>query len=73
KNVYLDTAASPYLYDPEIYTIAFKLMGREKILLGSDFPLLKPDRYFKELDVAGVSGSDRAAICGANAKRLLKL
>ncbi len=73
RNVYLDTAASPYLYDPEIYTIAFKLMGREKILLGSDFPLLKPDRYFKELDVAGVSGRDRAAICGANAKRLLKL
>jgi predicted TIM-barrel fold metal-dependent hydrolase len=73
KNVYLDTAASPYLYDPQIYAIACKLMGREKILLGSDFPLLKPDRYFKELDDAGVSGSDRAAICGANAKRLLKL
>ncbi len=73
KNVYLDTAASPYLYDPEIYAIACKLMGREKILLGSDFPLLKPGRYFKELDKAGVSGSDRAAICGANAKRLLKL
>ncbi len=73
KNVYLDTAASPYLYDPRIYAIACKLMGRERILLGTDFPLLKPDRYFKELDDAGVSGSDRAAICGANAKRLLKL
>ena len=73
KNVYLDTAASPYLYDPQIYAIACKLMGREKILLGTDFPLLKPERYFKELDDAGVSGSDRAAICGASAKRLLKL
>jgi uncharacterized protein len=73
KNVYFDTAASPYLYDPEIYAIACKLSGRDKILLGSDFPLLKPDRYFKELDEVGISGSDRAGICGANAKRLLKL
>jgi uncharacterized protein len=73
KNVYFDTAASPYLYDPEIYAIACKLAGRDKILLGSDFPLLKPDRYFKELDEVGISGSDRAGICGANAKRLLKL
>jgi uncharacterized protein len=73
KNVYLDTAASPYLYDFHIYSVACNLMGRDKILLGSDFPLLKPERYFKELDEAGVSGSDRAAICGANAKRLLKL
>lgn len=73
KNVYFDTAASPYLYDPEIYAIACKLTGRDKILLGSDFPLLKPERYFKELDEVGISGSDRAGICGANAKRLLKL
>ena len=73
KNVYLDTAASPYLYRPEIYAIACKLMGREKILLGTDFPLLKPERYFKELDEAGIFGSDRAAICGASAKKLLKL
>lgn len=73
KNVYLDTAASPYLYRPEIYAIACKLMGREKILLGTDFPLLKPERYFKELDEAGIFGSDRASICGANAKKLLKL
>ena len=73
KNVYLDTAASPYLYHPDIYSVACKLMGREKILLGTDFPLLKPERYFRELDEAGISGSDRAAICGANAKKLLKL
>ncbi len=73
KNVYLDTAASPYLYRPEVYACACNLMGSEKILLGTDFPLLKPEKYFKELDEAGISGRDRAAICGANAKKLLKL
>lgn len=73
KNVYFDTAASPYLYDPEIYAVACKMIGGKKILLGSDYPLLKPQRYFKELDTAGISGADRADICGANAKKLLKL
>lgn len=73
KNVYFDTAASPFLYDPEIYSVACKLAGREKILLGTDFPLLRPKKYFKELDISGVSGADRSAICGANAKKLLNL
>jgi predicted TIM-barrel fold metal-dependent hydrolase len=73
KNVYLDTAASPFLYDPAIYPIGLQLMGPEKILLGTDFPLLKPQRYFKELTVANVGKDDRDAICGESAKKLLKI
>ena len=34
KNVYFDTAASPYLYDAQIYQIAAKIIGVDKILLG---------------------------------------
>ncbi len=46
KNVWFDTAASPFLYDPEIYKTALWFAGEDKILFGSDFPLLKPSRYF---------------------------
>ncbi len=73
KNVYFDTAASPFLYDSEIYATAARLIGRDKILMGSDFPLLKPARYFKELEKSGLSQEDIAATCGLNAGRLFGL
>jgi hypothetical protein len=72
KNVYFDTAASPFLYDPGIYRLAIKLAGKNKILFGSDFPLIKPTRYFNEMRKAGLSGAEMDSICGKNAATLLK-
>jgi predicted TIM-barrel fold metal-dependent hydrolase len=73
KNVYFDTAASPFLYDPDIYRIAADLAGPDKILFGSDFPLIKPARYFMEMGAAGLSEEVKKGICGGNAARLLKM
>lgn len=73
KNVYFDTAASPFLYDTAVYRIAIQVIGQNKILFGSDFPLLRPARYFKELEKAGLSNDNIKSICGINAARLLKL
>jgi len=73
KNVYFDTAASPFLYDPKIYWYAKEIIGPDKILFGSDFPLLKPARYFKELENCGLSKSEIESICGLNAANLLKI
>jgi predicted TIM-barrel fold metal-dependent hydrolase len=71
KNVYFDTAASPFLYEPRIYQHAIDCIGHDRILFGTDYPLIKPSRYFKEMDAAGLSGKARSAICGDNAARLL--
>lgn len=71
KNVWYDTAASPYLYDPEIFTAAIELAGADKILFGSDYPLLKPARYYKEIEKAGVTIEARDKILGGNAAQLL--
>lgn len=71
KNVYVDTAASPFLYDPAVYRLAAEILGPEKILFGSDYPLLAAGRYFDEMEQAGLSRADRDAICGLNAARLL--
>ncbi len=73
KNVYFDTAASPFLYDPQIYSYAKTIAGLDKILFGTDYPLLEPKRYFKEMSEAGLSEQEIAAICGENAKNLLGL
>jgi len=73
QNVWFDTAASPFLYRPEIYRIAGEIIGFEKIIFGSDYPLLKPRRYFKEIESAGLSPDETRGIKGVNAARLLGL
>jgi hypothetical protein len=70
-NVYYDTAASPFLYSPAIYPVMAKAVGAEKILFGSDYPLLKPQRYFDEMAGAGLTSEEMEAICGGSAARLL--
>jgi uncharacterized protein len=72
-NVWFDTAASPFLYDPAIYKTAGEIIGYEKILFGSDYPLIKPDRYFKEMDTAGIEPEDMAKIKGNNASCLFNI
>lgn len=73
KNVFFDTAASPFLYDPRIYPIAASIIGPGKILFGSDFPLISPDRYFLEMGESGLLPSDLDHISGLNAAKLLRL
>ena len=73
NNVYFDTAASPFLYDAKIYRVAVNILGQHKIIFGSDFPLLGPERYFKELEQAGLSKEEIDSICMRNAARLLNL
>jgi predicted TIM-barrel fold metal-dependent hydrolase len=73
KNVWFDTAASPYLYSPSIYRIAGEIIGFDKILFGSDYPLLTPGRYFEEMASANLSPQAIRKIAGENAARLLRL
>ncbi len=71
KDVYYDTAASPFLYKPDIYRIAVEIIGVEKILFGTDYPLLPAARYFGEMKKAGLSIEEQQKIKGENAKKLL--
>jgi hypothetical protein len=73
KNVWFDTAASPYLYAPQVYRIAGELAGFDRILFGSDYPLLKADKYFREMAEAGMPSEALAKVKGDNAERLLGL
>lgn len=70
KNTWFDTAASPFLYDNRIYRIATDILGPDRILFGSDFPLLKPGRYFNEMEASGLTEQQLAVIKGLNAKAL---
>jgi len=39
-NVYYDTAASPLLYDARVWKLGVELAGADRILFGTDYPLL---------------------------------
>jgi predicted TIM-barrel fold metal-dependent hydrolase len=72
-NVWFDTAASPFLYRTEIYQQAIAWAGEDKVLWGTDYPLLNPSRYFTEIQQAGLSDRHREMLVGGNAAALLKL
>lgn len=73
QNVYFDTAASPFLYRPQIYQAASTLVGADKILFGSDYPLLAQDRLLREIGDTSLSDEEKRMIKGCNAARLLNL
>jgi predicted TIM-barrel fold metal-dependent hydrolase len=73
KRVYYDTAASPLVFHPKIYYIAISIVGPEKILFGSDYPLLDQKRYLSEIQSSGLSQTYIEKIVGQNAKNLFGL
>ncbi len=71
QNVYFDTAAMPFLYRPQVLRAMVDAIGKEKFLLGTDFPLLPPGRYYRELTASGLSDEEKDFILGGNAKKIL--
>jgi predicted TIM-barrel fold metal-dependent hydrolase len=78
-NVYYDTAASPLIYDDRIWRAALDLVPAGKILFGTDYPLVlypKTERapgwrgVLAEMDGAGLTPEEKAALLAGNAARL---
>ena len=73
RNVYFDTAASPFLYTPQVYSVVSSLVGADKALFGSDYALLRPRRLLNEIAASDLTTQEREAMRGGNAARLLGL
>ena len=56
RNVYFDSAASPFLYRPGIYRTVADVVGADRILFATDYPLMPHSRPLSEL--AGLSLPD---------------
>ena len=72
-NVYFDTAASPFLYHDRIFKHAIEIIGGDRILFGSDYPLIKQDRIIKSINSLNLQPDIKNKILGGNAQRLLAL
>lgn len=72
-NVFFDTAASPFLYTTQIYNQVIQLVGDDKVLFGSDYPLMAQGRVIAELKSLGLPESTTSLILSGNARRLLNI
>jgi len=73
SNVYFDTAASPWLYRDEIFKHVTEILGADKVLYGSDFPLMKQSKIVRSIRNLNLSEEAKSLILGGNAQRLLNL
>jgi predicted TIM-barrel fold metal-dependent hydrolase len=73
NNVFFDTAATVFLYKPEIFEQVSHIIGSDKILFGTDYPLMHQNRVIDQIQSSQLPEKDRSRILGANAKKLLCL
>ncbi len=71
NHTYFDTAAGPFLYDHRIFEVSCRILGPEKIIFGSDFPLLSLPRYLNELEKTKLARKVKNSILGRNFLKLL--
>ena len=72
-NVYFDSAASAFLYRPEVYESVVRIVGADKVLFGSDYPLLKPGRLLAQVRNSSLEIDQQEALLWRNAARLFGL
>jgi predicted TIM-barrel fold metal-dependent hydrolase len=73
QKVYYDTAASPFLYRRDVYRVVHEIIGPDRILFGSDYPLLDPGRHVNEIRESGLDSGPLEKILGENMRSLLGL
>jgi hypothetical protein len=73
RNVVYDSAASTYLYDFMIFPLLERVLGPERILFGSDFPVLAQGRFLQRVLASGLPGTSLPAILAGNARRIYRL
>ena len=71
-NVYYDTAASLFLYQDDIFSLAAR-WAPGKVLFATDFPLITPRRFLKRMRAARMPTATRRRMLGGNAWRVLRL
>ncbi len=71
RNVSYDSAASTYLYRPEVFEVVTRIVGPERVLWGSDYPVLGQKRFLRkakdalpEVMVSPVLGGNAARVYG---------
>ncbi len=79
RNIYYDTAASPLLYGPDVWGRGLSAVPDERVLFGSDYPLILYPKtetgpgflgVLREAKAAGLTEVQTTAVLGGNAATL---
>jgi predicted TIM-barrel fold metal-dependent hydrolase len=71
-RVYYDTAASLYLYEDDIFSLAAR-WAPGKVLFATDYPLIPPKRFIRRMEAVRMPTATCRRMLGGNAWRVLKL
>ena len=72
RRVHYDSAASTYLYQWNVFPRVIDLVGRERVIFGTDFPLLKQRRFLDRTLAVLRDRDEVASVLGENAGRLYR-
>ena len=72
-NVFYDTAATQLLYNYKIFNVALEIVGANKILSGSDYPLLKQKTIFEPINNNDVGSREKLSMLGEVAASVFKI
>jgi uncharacterized protein len=73
-NVYVDTSAyTAKRYPPELVAYMQSKSGRQKVLFGTNYPMLLPQAALADLDSLGLDDKARELFLAGNARRVFNL
>ncbi len=70
-HTFFDCAAYPYLYHPKVFQVVMDIVGEDKILFGSDYPLISQRRYISQIQSLSLPPEVQEKILGENANAIL--
>ena len=71
-DVYVDTAAMPYLYEPSTVRALISSIGLDRVLFATDYPLMRQERVIQYLDKAGLTSGEMERVLQHNGQEFLR-
>lgn len=73
RNVVYDSAASTYLYGFDVFPIVERLVGADRVLFASDYPVLKQRPFLRKVRESGITDDSARRMLSGNARRIFGL
>lgn len=70
RNVVYDSAASTYLYRFDVFRTVLDVVGADRVMFASDFPVLRQDRFRRWVERIAMTDQEQGAVMAETAARI---